>query len=213
MDKFTPDAGVVSSREDTKPVRYSLECLILMFFIFSFVGWIWEVIYIGFTEGVIAKRGMLHGPWLPIYGVGGVLILILLGRFRAKPAVVFFLALLLCGTMEYSTGVAVEHIFKCRWWDYSNKFMNIEGRICLEGLLLFGISSMAAVCKFGPMLRDAIGKLGCDLHRLLCIVLSAAFVIDLIFSMIMPNVGKGVTYELLTDVGFSFVELDFVGWK
>ena len=98
-----------------------------MFFIFSFTGWVWEVIYIGFTEGVVAKRGMLHGPWLPIYGVGGVLILLLLSRFKENPPLVFILAVLLCGSIEYSTGVAIEMIFRCRWWDYSTKFMNLNG--------------------------------------------------------------------------------------
>ena len=74
-----PTAAAVSREEVT---HYTLDNLILMFFVFSVTGWVWEVIYIAFTEGVVANRGMLHGPWLPIYGGGGVLILLLLGRFK-----------------------------------------------------------------------------------------------------------------------------------
>ncbi len=184
-----------SDRADV--TNYRLENLFIMFFIFAFTGWVWEVIYIGFTEGVIAKRGMLHGPWLPIYGCGGVLILLLLGRFKAHPAAVFGMAVLLCGTMEYSTALMVEAIFHSRWWDYSTKFMNINGRVCLGGLLLFGISGTVAVCKVGPILDARISKLRREPHMMLIMALGAAFVLDLVLSMFMPNMGAGITYDLL----------------
>ena len=186
---------VAIPREET--THYSLDNLILMFFVFSGIGWVWEVIYIGFTEGVIANRGMFHGPWLPIYGVGGVLILLLLGRFKRYPLVVFILATLLCGSMEYLTAVAVEFFFRCRWWDYSTKFMNLNGRICLEGLLLFGISGTGAVCKGGPALQAAIMRINPRLRAFLRVFLSISFICDLILSLIFPNMGVGVTYALL----------------
>lgn len=190
-----PTSTAVSRYEVT---HYTLDNLILMFFVFSFVGWIWEVIYIGFTEGVIANRGMLHGPWLPIYGIGGVLILMMLGRFKNHPIAVFILATLLCGTMEYMTGIAVEYFFRCRWWDYSTKFMNLNGRVCLEGLMLFGISGTAAVCKGGPALQSAIIRIDPSVRSVLRFSLSTIFIIDLAFSFIFPNMGVGVTYALLT---------------
>ena len=186
---------VAIPREET--THYSLDNLILMFFVFSGIGWVWEVIYIGFTEGVLANRGMFHGPWLPIYGVGGVLILLLLGRFKRYPLVVFILATLLCGSMEYLTAVAVEFFFRCRWWDYSTKFMNLNGRICLEGLLLFGISGTGAVCKGGPALQAAIMRINPRLRAFLRVFLSISFICDLILSLIFPNMGVGVTYALL----------------
>ncbi|MCI8388506.1 MAG: putative ABC transporter permease [Clostridiales bacterium] len=197
MDNYTSKTVEKVDEKRGSYTKYCLDNLILMFFIFAFSGWVWEVIYIGVTEGVIAKRGMLHGPWLPIYGVGGILILLILSRFQAHPAAVFVLAVLMCGTMEYSTGLAVEYIFRCRWWDYSEKFMNINGRVCLEGLTLFGVTGTIATCKVGPMLNDAIGKLHRQLHTFLNIVLSVAFILDLVFSMFVPNMGVGVTYSLL----------------
>lgn len=197
MDNYTRQAVAEAQQVRQEPIRYSLDNLIIMFFIFSFSGWVWEVIYIGFTEGVIAKRGMLHGPWLPIYGVGGILILLILSRFREHPILVFVLAVLLCGSMEYSTALAIEFIFRCRWWDYSTKFLNLNGRVCLEGLLLFGISGTVAVCKVGPLLNGIIDKLHRELHTVLNAVLCSAFVIDLVFSFVFPNMGIGVTYPLL----------------
>lgn len=197
MDNYTRDQVAEINGENPVNQRYSFDNFIIMFFIFSFSGWLWEVIYIGFTEGIIAKRGMLHGPWLPIYGVGGILILLILSRFYPRPAIVFILASLLCGTMEYITAVTVEIIFQCRWWDYSDKFLNFSGRVCLEGILLFGITGTLAVCKVGPILNEVIGKLNRELHTVLNITLCSAFVIDLIFSMRFPNIGAGITYALL----------------
>ena len=194
-DKMDESVTVTRPREET--THYSLDNLILMFFVFSGIGWVWEVIYIGFTEGVIANRGMFHGPWLPIYGVGGCLILLLLGRFQQHPFIVFLLATLLCGSMEYMTAVAIEFFFRCRWWDYSTKFMNLNGRICLEGLLLFGISGTGAVCKGGPALQAAIMRINPRLRAFLRVFLSVSFVCDLILSFIFPNMGVGVTYALL----------------
>ena len=191
------DESIAVSAKEADITRYSFDNLILMFFIFSGIGWVWEVIYIGITEGVLANRGMFHGPWLPIYGVGGVLILLLLGRFKQHPFLVFILATLLCGSMEYMTGVAVEFIFRCRWWDYSTKFMNLHGRICLEGLLLFGISGAGAVCKGGPALQAAIMRINPKIRAFLRVFLSVSFVIDLILSIVFPNMGVGVTYALL----------------
>ncbi len=175
---------------------YSLRNLILMFFIFSFVGWVWEVIYIAVTEKVVAKRGMLHGPWLPLYGIGGVIILETLSQFRHSPVLVFVLAMLTCGTLEYFTGVAVEHFFGCRWWDYSTKRINYKGRICLSGIVLFGVSGTVAVCGVGPMLNSRIAGLDHKIYTALMAVLILAFVFDLIFSAKNPNSGKGITYDI-----------------
>ena len=174
---------------------YRIENLALMFFIFAFAGFVWEVIYTAATEKVVANRGMLHGPWIPLYGVGGVLILILLGRFSDRPALVFFLATVLCGTVEYLTALLIEWLYGERWWDYSGKRINFKGRICLSGVLLFGVSGTAAVCGFGPMLNENIGHLAFPLHVALVLVLGVVFIIDIIVSAKRPNRGKGITYD------------------
>ncbi|MBE6611120.1 MAG: hypothetical protein E7632_01395 [Ruminococcaceae bacterium] len=175
---------------------YNFENLVLMFFIFMVVGWIWEVIYTAATERVIAKRGMLHGPWLPIYGVGGILVVLILNPFYRMPALVFVLAVTLCSTVEYSTALAIERFFGCRWWDYSEKFGNIRGRICLGGMLLFGLSGTIAVCSVAPVLNDSIDRIPRGPHRAIIIILSAIFIVDVVVSFLFPNRGKGVTYDI-----------------
>ena len=175
---------------------YNFENLALMFFIFVITGWIWEVIYTAATERVIAKRGMLHGPWLPIYGVGGILIILFLSRFYRMPPLVFVLAVLLCSAVEYSAALLVEHFFGCRWWDYSHKFANIRGRICLGGMLLFGLSGTVAVCSVGPVLNDNIARIPRGPHRALVVILCVVFAADVVVSLLNPNTGKGITYDV-----------------
>ena len=88
--------------------NYSIPSLILIFFVMSFIGWFWEVSSHLMLYHSFANRGVLHGPWLPIYGVGGLLILLLLKKFREKPALEFVLAIILCGVVEYFTGLVLE---------------------------------------------------------------------------------------------------------
>ena len=89
------------SRTISADRSYSLVNLIMMFFIFCFVGWVWEVSLAFISEDMFVNRGTLHGPWLPIYGTGGVIILVLLKKLREKPALEFVAAMVLCGCLEY----------------------------------------------------------------------------------------------------------------
>lgn len=114
---------------------YSASSLILLFFIFSGMGWIWEVILHIIEDGMIINRGVLAGPWLPIYGAGGILILLLLKKWRRQPFHLFGMIMLLCGTIEYFTSVMLEMLFGVRWWDYSDMLFQLRGRYAWKGLL------------------------------------------------------------------------------
>lgn len=94
--------------------RYSISSYILFFFTFSFVGWLWEVLLHVFIDHTVVNRGVLYGPWLPIYGFGGVLILLLLRRFAEKPLQVFLMTMLTAGTMEFVTGTVLWKIYQMR---------------------------------------------------------------------------------------------------
>lgn len=123
------------SRTISADRSYSLINLIMMFFIFCFVGWVWEVSLAFISEDMFVNRGTLHGPWLPIYGTGGVIILVLLKKLREKPALEFVAAMVLCGCLEYFSSWYLEMTHDGqRWWDYTGYFLNINGRICAEGL-------------------------------------------------------------------------------
>ena len=174
--------------------RYSIWSLIALFFIFAVIGWIWEVVLHIIVDGEFVNRGVLQGPWLPIYGYGGILILTVLNKFRAKPLTQFIAIIILCGTIEYFTSVYLEIIYDGqRWWDYSGYFLNLHGRICAEGLLVFGLGGIAIVYIVAPLLDNVIKKVNKKKLVTVCCILVILFVIDNIYSRKVPNTGKGIT--------------------
>lgn len=172
---------------------YSIYHLILMFFTFALCGWLWEVLYGLFTTGEFINKGTMFGPWLPIYGLGGILLLIFLSKYKEKPLIVFLLAMLVCGIIEYVGSVALESLYGLKWWDYSGFFLNIEGRVCLEGLILFGLGGSAIIYVFAPLLDNLYKKIPYFLKMIICLSLITIFAIDLGLSMISPNTGDGIT--------------------
>ena len=176
---------------------YSLTSLTLQFFIFSFVGWLWEVLLHIYMDHAFINRGILTGPWLPIYGSGGVLILCLLRRFAANPKKLFLAIMGLAGLMEYGTALFLEQVFHAKWWDYSDMIFHIQGRVCLSGLLIFGIGGCAITYLFAPVLDKKIRTLPLFVRRGIAITLLVIFIGDMIYSGFRPNSGMGITLPAL----------------
>ena len=174
--------------------NYTITSILVCFFFMCFVGWIWEVSLSMISYGRFVNRGVLHGPWIPIYGFGCVLILLLLKRFRMRPKVEFSMAVLLCGCIEYFTGLVLELTHNGqKWWDYTGYFLNLHGRICAEGLLVFGVGGMAFVYVIAPLIDNWVKE---HLNKRLstaCLVLLLLFGADVVYSHFEPNVGEGVT--------------------
>ena len=174
--------------------RYSIWSLIALFFIASIIGWSFEVIMHIIEHGEFVKRGVLQGPWLPIYGYGCLLILTILHKFRKKPLQEFILIIVLCGLVEYFTAVYLEYVFNgTKWWDYSGYFLNIQGRVCAEGLLVFGIGGIILVYILAPLIDNVLQKINPKKLAIICCSLLCLFIFDHIYSHYHPNEGKGIT--------------------
>ena len=174
--------------------HYSIWTLIAVFLSMSVFGWLWEVSLHLITSGVFVNRGALHGPWLPIYGTGSVLILTVLYRFRKNPALEFGMTVLVCGILEYMTSLVMEIATGgTKWWDYSGYFLNLNGRICAEGLLVFGIGGLAIAYVIAPIIDSLLGRVDERKVKAVCTVLAVLFAADAAYSHFHPNVGKGVT--------------------
>ena len=167
--------------------------LIAVFFTFNLVGWLWEVSMAYVTEGMFVNRGMLHGPWLPIYGSGVAMIAVLLYRFRSRPALEAVAIEVLCGFIEYMTSWLTELRTGMRWWDYTGYFLNLNGRICGEGLAVFALGGMAAVYLLVPLIDAAVTRVKPKLLIAVCVVLMVCFGGDFVYSQFHPNAGAGVT--------------------
>lgn len=174
--------------------RYSIWSLIAIFFTAAIIGWLFEVTLHIIEQGEFVKRGVLQGPWLPIYGYGCILILTVLYKFRKKPLKEFFLIIILCGIVEYYTGVYLEHTFNgTRWWDYSGYFLNIHGRVCAEGLLVFGLGGIILVYMLAPLIDNLLKRVNPKKLIVICCILLSLFIFDHIYSHYYPNEGKGIT--------------------
>ena len=173
--------------------QYMLSHLVIMFFICSFIGWSWEVLLHVFQKWEFVNRGTMYGPWLPIYGTGGVIVLMLLTGLRNKPVVAFVTTIILCGVIEYFTGFYLETVKGAKWWDYEGYFLNLHGRICGEGLLMFGIGGIAFIYVLAPLFDNILKRYDRRKLRVIACVLAALFLVDLIYSSINPHAGEGIT--------------------
>lgn len=182
------------SRTISADRSYSLVNLVMMFFMFCFVGWVWEVSLAFISEGMFVNRGTLHGPWLPIYGTGGVIILILLKKLREKPVLEFVATMVLCGCLEYFSSWYLEMTHDGqRWWDYTGYFLNVNGRICAEGLLTFGLGGLAIVYLLAPALDNLLSRIDTQKLGIVAVMLLVLYCADQVYSTQHPNIGEGIT--------------------
>lgn len=174
--------------------HYTVWSLMAVFLFMSFVGWMWEVSLHLVSDGVFVNRGALHGPWLPIYGTGSILMLTVLYRFRKNPVLEFVSTVVLCGFLEYMTSWVMEIMNDgTKWWDYSGYFLNLNGRICAEGLLVFGVGGLAIVYLIAPVIDKILSRLNEKRVGAVCAVLMIAFSADAVYSHFHPNTGEGIT--------------------
>ncbi|MBO7449235.1 MAG: DUF975 family protein [Clostridiales bacterium] len=175
--------------------KYSFWTIVLFFFTFSHCGWLWEVFYSLLNNGRLVNRGTMFGPWLPIYGFGGLIIIVCLKPLRKRPFIMFIGTFIACGILEYFAAWMLETLFHTKWWDYTGFFLNIHGRVCLEGLFVFGLAGVAFTYVFAPLLDNLYSYIKLKPKKIACAVLLVLFLTDLGYSAFHPNSGAGITYD------------------
>lgn len=161
---------------------------ITYFFIYSFLGWLIETIYALFVHGYFVKRGFLFEPICPIYGFGAVLLLIATKKLYKKPFLKFLIAAIAFTLFEYIVSFLLEMLFGLRWWDYSNDFLNIQGRVSLLYSIFWGVIGLILLEKLHPYIQNKIQKItkGSTTHILsiVCLICIVLIIIDTTFSAI-----------------------------
>ncbi|MFA7108008.1 MAG: putative ABC transporter permease [Sphaerochaetaceae bacterium] len=169
---------------------------VISFFIYCVFGYICEVIYCGIPAKRFINRGFLHGPYLPIYGFGGLSIQILskLISTSGKDSnifIVFFGGMLLASIIEYIGSFLLEKVFGIKLWDYSKHKFNLNGRICLLNSSLFGGLSVVAVFYLMPVLSKlhnlSIFNLSSDRKVLIAEIILVVMGSDFASSIISMN--------------------------
>ena len=178
----------------------SFEYYVLLFFIIAFVGWLWEGLLYLFTEHAIINRGVYRGPYLPIYGVGGLLLCLLLRSLKKHPVIVFLISMVICSLLEYLTSFFLEKKWGIRWWDYSGHFLNLQGRICLIGAIAFGLGGSLLVCFCLPLYEKLYDRISAKWKTAAVLILLVVFVVDAAYSAIRPNVGLGISEKVQEQV-------------
>ncbi len=156
---------------------------IASFFAYSFAGWLFEVIISLFQHHRFVNRGFSFGPVCPIYGVGALLSLWFLAPFN-DPLVQFVVGFFAAGVLEFGTSWAMERLFHARWWDYSNIPLNVNGRICLPGLIIFTSLMLCVDLFFQPALEEAFAIVPPEWFVVVTMVMCVVFAVDLTASVI-----------------------------
>ena len=163
----------------------------LLFIIYSFIGWLIEVIGKLFEKHKFINRGFLVGPICPIYGHGCIVMILTLSKFKDNPLTLFINAIFICSLLEYFTSYFMEKIFKARWWDYSTKRFNLNGRICAETMIPFGILGTLVICVINPIFEYILNMFDFETIKITAIVLFVIYLIDYIISLIIMFGFKG----------------------
>lgn len=171
---------------------HTIEIYFLLFISYAFLGWCMEVTCEFIQYKKFINRGFLIGPYCPIYGWGALAITILLKRYMEEPLVLFVMSTLICSIIEYLTSYFMEKKYHARWWDYSNKKFNINGRICLETLIPFGILGVAIMYGTNPILFKLYNQIPQLVINILTVILFIGFIVD---NIISSNIISSINVE------------------
>ena len=174
------------------------EQYIFCFFVYAFLGYICEVIYCSIGQKKLVNRGYLYMPICPIYGCGAIIILLSMLPIKDMWYLVLILGIVLTSLLEYLTSYVMELIFHMRWWDYSKRKFNINGRICLRNSLMFGALVMIVIYGIQPVLFLWMNAMDPLAVQILDGIFSVGLVVDTVFSTI-KNINIAKVVAKITD--------------
>lgn len=172
----------------------------LVFVIYSVIGYFVEVSEVSMKGREVTNRGYLFGPVCPIYGFGGVIMVLCAEPFKNNAIVVFFIAMACCTILEYMTSFIMEKLFKARWWDYTYRPFNLNGRICLECSILFGLGGLAIIYVVHPFVWGILNSLQADVVWVAAVVAAILMGVDTVMSTIAATKVKYIIENTRKDV-------------
>ena len=167
----------------------------ILFWLYSFLGWLMETILVSLQSKKFINRGFFMGPYCPIYGTGGVLLLVL-SPYKDSPFLVFILSIVICSIIEYLTSYILEMIYKVRWWDYSDRMFNLNGRVCLFNSICFGLLGMLMVSYLNPVFLNLITSLSDTILTIIALTILIITLIDM-----------SITFSIMFDIRKTIINL------
>ena len=167
----------------------------ILFWLYSFLGWLMETTLVSLQSKKFINRGFFMGPYCPIYGTGGVLLLVL-SPYKDSPFLVFILSIVICSIIEYLTSYILEMIYKVRWWDYSDRMFNLNGRVCLFNSICFGLLGMLMVSYLNPVFLNLITSLSDTILTIITLTILIITLIDM-----------SITFSIMFDIRKTIINL------
>jgi len=163
---------------------YNICFYLSIFFIYSIVGWVVDCISCSIRfKRIVLNRGLLLGPYCPAYGIGAIYIYVFLSKYYYNPVFLFVMSVIGTSVIEYIASYLMEKIFKARWWDYSERKFNLNGRICLFNCIGFGLLGILFVYILNPLFLSFYSKIPITIVIVLNVILSILFIVDCIVSI------------------------------
>ena len=162
--------------------QYTFIQWLLFFFIYCFLGWVWESCYVSIKKREWINRGFLHGPMLPIYGSGAIIVLLCTIGVRDQVILIFIFGMTGATILEYVTGACMERLFRVRYWDYSHMPLNLKGYICLPVSLGWGVFSVLLVRVIHVPIENLVLQIPERIAEVVSVVRSSAFAVDFTLS-------------------------------
>lgn len=177
---------------EKKNQKTSFYRVMAYFIIYSFAGFVIETLFALINYNVLeSRKSFLYGPFCGIYGVGAVTLILLLKFFNKNNYTLFFGGAVIGSTVEYTMSFLGEKLFDARWWDYSKRFLNINGRTCLLYSIFWGILSLILMRMINPVVDKFIDwvkkKVKIELLRAITSVAMIFLMADAILSGIAVN--------------------------
>ncbi|MGE4484853.1 MAG: hypothetical protein AB7C97_07060 [Oscillospiraceae bacterium] len=165
-------------------MNHTIYDYMMLFLIYSFLGWCCEVVYAAVNHGKFVNRGFLNGPICPIYGFGVIAVIFCLEPVSGSLVLLFIGSVLLTSTLEFVTGYILEKAFHDKWWDYSENPVNIKGYICLKFSLMWGFACVFVIRIIHPIIEGVVIKLPDILTYICLIVFGTVFTADVVITVI-----------------------------
>ena len=164
---------------------YNVCYVFIQFIIYSFIGYVSEVLYCSYLQKKVVNRGFLFGPLCPIYGFGAILTIYSLKSFLDDPIIVFVMGMVITTTLEYFTSYIFEKIFNNKWWDYSYRKDSINGRVCLQNSILFGFGILIVLYIINPFLDSILSNITQSNMIIISCIIMVVLLADFVWSVII----------------------------
>ena len=159
-------------------MQFHFNSWLVYFYFYCIFGWVFESTYVSLRTHKLTNRGFMKGPWLPLYGSGAILVLLVTLPYADHPVGVYFAGMIAATILEYITGVVMVKLFRVRYWDYSYKKIQFQGHICLSSSLAWGGLSLLMVYVIHPPIVKFIAMWNENVVNILTFIVTICMAYD-----------------------------------